>query len=168
MGRAKRAAMGASCQPTAADRLPSQFFPSRQAFVPGHPLMGIGPRRTSSTKEDVMASLLLLTSTTAASAEILPALGLLGHSVKVGAPEPSGLLDAAPADAVLVDARRELPAAKSLCRLLITTGISVPVPPRDRWSSRDRSPAAPGDGSTGPRRWRRSAARDHLRTGHHR
>lgn len=74
-----------------------------------------------------MASLLLLTATSDSSAEILPALGLLGHTVKVAAPEPSGLLNAAPADAVLIDARRDLPAAKSLCRLLITTGISVPV-----------------------------------------
>ena len=74
-----------------------------------------------------MASLLLLTAGPQASAEVLPALGLLLHPVKVSAPDPSALVDASPADVVLVDGRRDLPAARSLCRLIRTTGVSVPV-----------------------------------------
>jgi DNA-binding response OmpR family regulator len=74
-----------------------------------------------------MASLLLLTASTSPSAEVLPALGLLLHSVRIASPDPSGLIEATPADVVLVDARRDLPQAKSLCRLLRTTGVSAPV-----------------------------------------
>jgi hypothetical protein len=74
-----------------------------------------------------MAALLLLTSRMHASTEVLPALGLLSHQVKVLGTEPSALVDAPPADVILVDARHELPAAKSLCRLLRTTGVSSPV-----------------------------------------
>ena len=41
--------------------------------------------------------------------------------------EASALVDAPPADVVLVDARRELAGARSLCRLLRTTGLSSPL-----------------------------------------
>jgi len=74
-----------------------------------------------------MAALLLLTSRMHASTEVLPALALLLHQVRVLGTEPSLLVNAPPADAILVDARQELPAAKSLCRLLRTTGVDVPV-----------------------------------------
>ena len=74
-----------------------------------------------------MATLLLLTNAMQPSAEVLPALGLLGHSVRVAPMEISALLDTAPVDAVLVDARRELISARSLCRLLQTTGVTSPV-----------------------------------------
>jgi DNA-binding response OmpR family regulator len=74
-----------------------------------------------------MASLLLLTNAMQPSAEVLPALGLLGHAVRVAPLEISALLDTAPVDAVLVDARRDLIAARSLTRLMATTGISSPV-----------------------------------------
>ncbi len=74
-----------------------------------------------------MASLLMLTHSSAASAEVLPALGLLSHQIRVLPAEGSALIDAPPADAVLVDARRELPAVRSLCRLIRTTGVEVPV-----------------------------------------
>lgn len=74
-----------------------------------------------------MSSLLLLTNALEPSAEVLPALGLLLHSVRVAPAEASALVDAPPADAVLVDARRELAHAKSLCRLLRTTGIDCPL-----------------------------------------
>ena len=49
-----------------------------------------------------MATLLLLTNAMQPSAEVLPALGLLGHSVRVAPMEISALLDTAPVDAVLV------------------------------------------------------------------
>jgi DNA-binding response OmpR family regulator len=74
-----------------------------------------------------MGSLLLLTGAMQASAEVLPALALLPHTVKVASLEATALLDAAPADAILVDARRELGHAKAMCRLIRTTGTSAPV-----------------------------------------
>jgi DNA-binding response OmpR family regulator len=74
-----------------------------------------------------MARLLLLTNTLAPSAEVLPALGLLSHHVRILPAEPTALVDAPPADAVLLDARRDLAVARSLCRVLRATGISVPL-----------------------------------------
>ena len=41
--------------------------------------------------------------------------------------EVAALLDAGPHDAVLVDARTDLVAARSLCRLLGSTGTDIPV-----------------------------------------
>ncbi|MEV7005271.1 response regulator transcription factor [Streptosporangium sp. NPDC051022] len=74
-----------------------------------------------------MSNLLLLTNALEPSTEVLPALGLLLHSIRVAPAEASALIDTPPADAVLVDARRELVHAKSLCRLLRTTGITCPL-----------------------------------------
>jgi DNA-binding response OmpR family regulator len=74
-----------------------------------------------------MARLLLLTNALAPSAEVLPALGLLSHQVRVIPAEPTALVDAPPAEAVLLDARRELAVARSLCRVLRASGMSVPL-----------------------------------------
>ena len=74
-----------------------------------------------------MAHLLLLTNTLAPSAEVVPALGLLSHHVRILPAEASALVDAPQADVVVVDARRELAMAKSLCRVICTTGISSPL-----------------------------------------
>ncbi len=74
-----------------------------------------------------MAHLLLLTNALAPSAEVLPALALLSHQVRILPAEPAALVNSPPADVVLVDARRELAAAKSLCRMLRATGVSVPL-----------------------------------------
>jgi DNA-binding response OmpR family regulator len=74
-----------------------------------------------------VSDLLLLTNALEPSAEIVPALGLLLHSLRVAPAEASALIDAPPADAVLVDARRDLAHAKSLCRLLRTTGLDAPL-----------------------------------------
>jgi DNA-binding response OmpR family regulator len=74
-----------------------------------------------------MGVLLLLTTSLDSSSEVLPALGLLGHAVHVRPAEPAALLDAPDADVVLVDARRDLIAARGLCRLLRTTGLSSPL-----------------------------------------
>ena len=74
-----------------------------------------------------MAKVLLLTNTHGASAEVLPALGLLQHSVRILPAEASVLVDAPDADVLFIDARRELPAAKSLTRLITTTGIGCPI-----------------------------------------
>jgi DNA-binding response OmpR family regulator len=70
--------------------------------------------------------LLLLTADSKPEA-VLPSLALLPHGVRTAAPEVAALLDAGPHDSVLVDARTDLVAARSLCRLLGTTGMDVPV-----------------------------------------
>ena len=74
-----------------------------------------------------MSRVLLLTNTTGASAEVLPALALLQHQVRILPAEASILVEAPDMDVVLVDARRELPNAKSLTRLLTSTGLGCPV-----------------------------------------
>ena len=74
-----------------------------------------------------MADLLLLTPTSGASAQVLPALGLLAHRVRVLPVEPSALLDAPDVDVLLLDARRDLATARSTCRLLRATGLSTPL-----------------------------------------
>ncbi len=74
-----------------------------------------------------MAHLLLLTNALAPSAEVLPALGLLSHTVRILPAEPTALVDAPDGDAVVVDARRDLASAKSLCRVLRATGITTPL-----------------------------------------
>jgi DNA-binding response OmpR family regulator len=74
-----------------------------------------------------VSTLLLLTNALQPSAEVLPALGLLLHRVRVAPAEVSALLDAPAADAVLVDGRRDLAHARSLCQLLRTTGLSCPL-----------------------------------------
>ncbi|QWC83847.1 response regulator transcription factor [Nocardioidaceae bacterium] len=74
-----------------------------------------------------MATLLLLTSSLQASAEVLPALSLLPHQVRVMPAEGAALLEAPAADALLVDGRNDLAHARDLCRLIRTTGAEAPV-----------------------------------------
>jgi DNA-binding response OmpR family regulator len=74
-----------------------------------------------------MARVLLLTNTLGASAEVLPALGLLQHQVRILPAEASVLVDAPEADVLLIDARRDLPATKSLTKLLNSTGVGCPI-----------------------------------------
>ena len=68
-----------------------------------------------------MSVLLLLTNAPAAEA-VLPSLPLLGHTVRVLRPEPAALLNAPAGDVLLVDARTDLVAARSLCRMLHELG----------------------------------------------
>ncbi len=72
-----------------------------------------------------MAQLLILSS--AADTDVLPALGLLSHRVRVIPAEPAALVNAPTADLVFVDARQDLASAKSLCKILRTTGLGVPL-----------------------------------------
>jgi DNA-binding response OmpR family regulator len=74
-----------------------------------------------------MARVLLLTNTLGASAEVLPALGLLQHQVRILPAEASVLVDAPDTDLVIIDARRDLPAVKSLTKLLESTGVGCPI-----------------------------------------
>src|SRR5215218_4213045 len=84
--------------------------------------MGLPTRRG-----DPVAQLLLLTNALQPSTEVLPALGLLSHTMRVAPAEVSALLEAPPSDALLVDGRRDLPHVRSLCRVLRTTGVDCPV-----------------------------------------
>ena len=74
-----------------------------------------------------MATLLLLTNAMTPSTEVLPALALLGHAVRAAPLEVSALLSSPQHDAVLVDARRDLAGARSVTRLLRTTGVTAPL-----------------------------------------
>ncbi len=74
-----------------------------------------------------MSTVLLLTNALQPSAEVLPALGLLMHQVRVAPAEASALIDPQPAEVILVDGRRDLPHVRSLCRLLRTTGVDCPL-----------------------------------------
>ena len=74
-----------------------------------------------------MVTLLLLTNDRQASTEVLPALELLPHRVRVVPAEPTALLDAPRADVILLDARRDLVGARALCRLMETTGKEAPL-----------------------------------------
>ncbi|MBA2464536.1 MAG: response regulator transcription factor [Nocardioidaceae bacterium] len=74
-----------------------------------------------------MSTILLLTSTMHASADVVPALALLPHQVKILPAEGSALLEAPDVDVVLVDGRQELAHARDLCRLIRTTGSDSPV-----------------------------------------
>ncbi|MEU7630860.1 response regulator transcription factor [Nocardia sp. NPDC049220] len=70
--------------------------------------------------------LLLLTSDPNPES-VLPSLALLAHHVRPAPTEVASLLEAGAADVALVDARTDLAAARGLCRLLGSTGSSVPV-----------------------------------------
>ncbi|GAA2237052.1 two-component system response regulator GlnR [Rarobacter faecitabidus] len=74
-----------------------------------------------------MADLLLLTATAGSSATVLPALGLLNHHVRVLPLEPTALIEAPDSDVVLLDARRDLVTARTTCRILRATGLTVPL-----------------------------------------
>jgi len=72
-----------------------------------------------------VAQLLILTS--AGGTEVLPALGLLSHKTRQIPAEPAQLVNAPSCDLIFVDARQDLASAKSLCKILTTTGINVPL-----------------------------------------
>ena len=69
----------------------------------------------------------MLTNSTGASADVLPALGLLQHDVRILPAEASVLVDAPITDCIIIDARRELPTVKSFTKLITTTGVSTPL-----------------------------------------
>ena len=74
-----------------------------------------------------MARILLLTNTLGASAEVLPSLALLQHQVRILPAEASILVDVPEVDCILLDARRDLPSAKALNKLLQSTGVACPI-----------------------------------------
>ena len=72
-----------------------------------------------------MAQLLILTS--AVDSEVFPALGLLSHTTKQIPASPASLISAPTCDLIFVDARQDLASAKSLCKILTTTGLDAPL-----------------------------------------
>ena len=72
-----------------------------------------------------MAQLLILTPRPGEA--VLPALELLSHQVRQIPAEPAQLVSAPDADIVIVDARTDLAGARSLCKLLRTTGQTAPL-----------------------------------------
>ena len=74
-----------------------------------------------------MSTLLLLTDALEPSDQVLPALGLLQHQVRVAPAQGAALIDAPAADAVLVDGRGNLAHVRTLCQLIRTTGVSSPL-----------------------------------------
>ncbi len=74
-----------------------------------------------------MGTVLLLTKSMQASADVLPGLALLTHQVRILSAEGAALLEAPDHDLIMVDGRRELAHARDLCRLIRTTGSDQPV-----------------------------------------
>ncbi len=74
-----------------------------------------------------MSNVLLLTAASQPAADILPSLSLLAHEVRVAAAEPGSTAGHPAADAVLVDARRDLVQARALFRQLRGIGVKLPL-----------------------------------------
>lgn len=74
-----------------------------------------------------MARLLLLTAQAGAPASVLGSLEFLEHRVVVAPPSAGSLVRHPEADLVLVDARKDLSAARSLCRALHTAAPALPI-----------------------------------------
>ena len=74
-----------------------------------------------------MSRLLLMTASLGPSGDVLPALGLLAHHVRVLPAEASALLNAPKSDALLIDGRRDLAHIRALTRLIRQTGVDCPV-----------------------------------------
>jgi len=72
-----------------------------------------------------VAQLLILTPTI--DGDVLPALGLLSHRVRQIPADPAALVTAPDAEVLFVDARRDLAAAKALCKVLDQAGAGAPV-----------------------------------------
>ncbi|MWB97707.1 winged helix-turn-helix domain-containing protein [Agromyces seonyuensis] len=72
-----------------------------------------------------MAQLLILSP--ASDDEVLPALSLLSHRVRIIPASPEQLVRAPDADLVLLDARTNLAGIRALSQILRTTGLSVPL-----------------------------------------
>ena len=72
-----------------------------------------------------VAQLLMLTSEV--EIDVLPALAFLSHTTRQILATPASLITAPSCDLIFVDARQDLASAKSLCKILNTTGVTVPL-----------------------------------------
>jgi len=103
------------------------FRCGHSAILAGIPRPGSVAQPNLCFRKVPVATLLLLTNSSGSSVDVLPTLGLLGHTVRLLPLEAAVLVDAPPADVVILDARRDLIAAKATCRVLRTTGASAPL-----------------------------------------
>ena len=69
-----------------------------------------------------MSALLLLTHSLQPSADVMPGLALLNHTVKILPAQASALIQAPPSDLILIDARKDLAGSRDLSRMLTTMG----------------------------------------------
>jgi DNA-binding response OmpR family regulator len=74
-----------------------------------------------------MAKILILSNASGGSADLLPALTMLQHEVRILPAEVSVLVDAPITDCIFIDARRDLPNTKAFTKLITTTGVSTPI-----------------------------------------
>jgi DNA-binding response OmpR family regulator len=81
---------------------------------------------TAQRGEGASVKLLVLTAEPDPTS-VLPALALLPHKVRSAAPRVAALRDAGLSDAVIVDARSDLAAARDLCQQLGSLGLDMPV-----------------------------------------
>src|SRR6478609_2023240 len=93
--------------------------------APSRPTLG-ARRLTHAERMTRLAQLLVLSSTQGAG-PVLPSLELLSHRVRQIPAEPASLVNAPSADVIFVDARIDLVGAKSLCKILNTTGLDAPL-----------------------------------------
>ncbi len=71
--------------------------------------------------------LILLTSASQPTTEVLPALGLLAHDVTVLPVDAGVLIDRSGGDVLLLDARRDLASARAFTRVLAAMELPIPV-----------------------------------------
>jgi DNA-binding response OmpR family regulator len=71
--------------------------------------------------------LVLLTAAMQPTAEVLPALGLLSHTVTVLPLDAASVIDRPTGDLLLIDARRDLASARTFTRMLGAVGLIQPV-----------------------------------------
>src|SRR3546814_6613362 len=85
-----------------------------------------GMTRSAASGEGRLAQLLVLSSAHSGG-PVLPSLELLSHRVRQIPAEPAQLVNAPSADVIFIDARIDLVGAKSLCKILNTTGLDAPL-----------------------------------------
>jgi len=78
-------------------------------------------------RQEARVDLILLTTASQPTTEVLPALGLLAHRVTVLPLDVGALIDRSTGDVLLVDARRDLAAARTFTRILSASDLGVPV-----------------------------------------
>jgi DNA-binding response OmpR family regulator len=71
--------------------------------------------------------LILLTTASQPTAEVLPALGLLPHRVTVLPLDAGALVERSTGDAILIDARRDLASVRTFTRVLAAIDLTAPV-----------------------------------------
>jgi 2-methylisocitrate lyase-like PEP mutase family enzyme len=74
-----------------------------------------------------LSIVLLLSDAHEPAAEMLPSLSLLSHAIRVAPASAAAAAGGPGADAVLVDARRDLVQVRRLLRLLRSAEMNVPV-----------------------------------------